>query len=99
MPLFEPKDFGKLASHAVEGFNRPIPALCHRADQLKSPVPLGGLATGYFELRADGTLGLSSIHNSYVPMMTLSGTLLTFKGKPLNAQNADVTVLPHFPRA
>ena len=105
MPLFEPKDFGKLSQHKVEGFDQPIPAICYRGVDLKSPYPIGAIATGYFELRGNGTLGLSSLYNSYVPMMSdeLSGTLLTLIDRPaarpipLDAGHCDISVLAHFP--
>jgi uncharacterized protein (DUF608 family) len=102
MPLFDTTQSGKLAPHTVDGFDRPIPAICYRGDQLKSAFPIGGIGTGYFELRADGTLGLSSIYNSYVPQMSLSGTLLTLVSKDgketaLDAEHADTAVLAHFP--
>ena len=102
MPLFDATEFGKLAPHKVEGIEQPIPSICYRGDALKSPFPIGGLATGYVELRGDGTLGLSSIYNSYVPMMSLSGTLLTLIAKdgketPLDASHADIAILAHFP--
>lgn len=102
MKLFDPKDFGQLATHDVAGFDRPIPAVCYHGDQLKSPFPMGGIATGYLELRGDGKTGLSSIYNSYVPMMATSGTLLSLVGEdgtvtPLDGEHAEITVLAHFP--
>src|SRR5688500_8849712 len=102
MQLFDADNFGLLKPHRVAGFDRPIPAICYRGDALKSPFPIGGIATGYFELRGDGTLGLSSIYNSYVPPMQLGGALLTLVGKdgtqtPLDAKHADIFVLAHFP--
>lgn len=101
MSLFDPGDFGKLAAHRVDGFAKRIPAICYRGAALKSAFPLGAMATGYVELRGDGTLGLSSIYNSYVPMMQAAGTLLTIvrdgKETPLDGAHADIAVLAHFP--
>src|SRR4051794_23292504 len=103
MPLFEPKDFGKLVQHDVAGFDHPIPAICYRGSDLKSPFPIGGLATGYIELRADGKLGLFSLYNNYVPMGQSAGapllTLIDDAGKetPLDSDNADIAILAHFP--
>ena len=102
MPLFDATELGKLAAHAVEGFDQPIPAICYRGEQLKSAFPIGGIGTGYFELRGDGTLGLSSVYNSYVPQMSLAGPLLTIETRdkkivPLDAKHAEIFVLAHFP--
>lgn len=102
MPLFDPTTYGKLSPHRVDGFASPIPAICYRGTDLKSPFPIGGIATGYFELRGDGKLGLSSLYNSYVPPMPLDGTLLTLTDKsgrdtPLDAQHAEIAILAHFP--
>ena len=102
MALFDATDLGKLAPHQVEGFDHPIPAVCYRGDALRSGFPIGGIGTGYFELRGDGTVGLSSIYNSYVPQMSLAGPLLTIEtrdGKviPLDARHAEIFVLAHFP--
>jgi len=99
--LFDPENFGKLAPHHVAGFDQPIPAICYRGQDLKSPFPFGGIATGYFEIGGNGKLRLSSLYNSYVPPMTLSGTVfsLTVNGKtiPLDDEHCDVAVLAHFP--
>ncbi|HEV2295788.1 MAG TPA: GH116 family glycosyl hydrolase [Tepidisphaeraceae bacterium] len=100
--LFDATNLGILAPHTVAGFDRPIPAICYRGDQLKSPFPMGGIATGYLELRGDGKTGLSSIYNSYVPMMATSATLLSLVGEdgnvvPLDAEHAEIAVLAHFP--
>jgi uncharacterized protein (DUF608 family) len=103
MPLFEVKDFGKLVQHDVAGFDQPIPAICYRGTDLKSPFPIGGLATGYVELRPDGKLGLFSLYNNYVPLGTSAGTplltLIDASGKeiPLDAERADISILAHFP--
>jgi uncharacterized protein (DUF608 family) len=100
--LFDAERFGELSPHTVAGFDHPIPAVCYRGDTLKSAFPIGGIGTGYFELRGDGSLGLSSIYNSYVPQISLTGTLLTLVGRdgketPLDPKHADIAVLAHFP--
>src|SRR4051794_16404163 len=103
MPLFIPRDFGRLTSHEVSGFAEAIPAICYRGQDLKSPFPIGGVATGYLELRGDGKLGLTSLYNNYVPpMQAQGGALLTLidqggKQTPLDAEHADICVLAHFP--
>jgi uncharacterized protein (DUF608 family) len=101
-PLFDAQWFGKLAMHTVAGFEKQIPAVCYRGQQLHSPFPLGSLGTGYLELRGDGKLGLTSIANSFVPQQVASGTLLTFtdstgKETPLDAEHAEIVILAHFP--
>ncbi|MBA3273346.1 MAG: hypothetical protein H0T11_05675 [Chthoniobacterales bacterium] len=100
--LFDITSFGTLADHTVAGFDHPIPAICYSGEGLKSPFPVGGIATGYFEIKGDGTLGLSSLYNSYVPPMQLNGALLTLINadgteKPLDGVNAEIAVLAHFP--
>ncbi|HTL31410.1 MAG TPA: GH116 family glycosyl hydrolase, partial [Tepidisphaeraceae bacterium] len=101
-PLFDAQWFGTLAMHTVAGFETPIPIVCYRGEQLRSPFPLGALGTGYLELRGDGRLGLTSIANSFVPQQQASGTLLTFtdssgKATPLDADHAEIVILAHFP--
>ena len=101
--LFDPTDFGKLARRRVEGFVQPIPSICYRGSDLKSPFPIGGVATGYLELRGDGKLGLMSLYNNYVPpMQAAGGALLTLIARdgnetPLDADHADIAILAHFP--
>src|SRR4051812_48729828 len=101
--LFDPTEFGKLTRRDVAGFDRAVPAICYRGADLKSPFPIGGVATGYLELRGDGKLGLASLYNNYVPPMQAAGaallTLISADGKetPLDADHADITILAHFP--
>lgn len=103
MPLFEPTDFGKLKQRTVAGFDHPIPAICYRGTELHSPFPIGGIATGYFELRGDGHMGMFSIYNNYVPMAATAGEALLFvidqagKETPLDAEHAEISILAHFP--
>src|SRR4051795_1005807 len=99
MPLFDLNDPRKLAPHTVAGFDKKIPGICYRGQDLHSPFPIGGIATGYFELRGDGKLGLFSIYNNYVPQGATAGepllTLISSDGKetPLDADHADISVL------
>src|SRR6185437_13236473 len=103
MQLFEPKDFGKLSSHRVAGFERAIPAICYWGAELHSPFPIGGIGTGYVELRGDGRLGQFSIYNNFVPVgQTAAAPLLTLidsdgKETPLDGEHAEISILAHFP--
>src|SRR5438270_4511807 len=103
MALFEATDFGKLILREVAGFERQIPAICYRGQDLKSPFPIGAVATGYVELRGDGKLGLTSLYNNYVPPMQAAGgallTLIGADGKetPLDREHAEIAILAHFP--
>ena len=82
---------------------RPIPAICYQGAELHSPFPIGGIGTGYVELRGDGKLGQFSIYNNYVPVgQTAAAPLLTLidadgKETPLDGEHADISILAHFP--
>jgi non-lysosomal glucosylceramidase len=57
---------------AAEGFTGQAVGVVYDAADVKQGVPLGGLGTGYIDLNADGTLGLCSIFNRFVPPQKLN---------------------------
>jgi non-lysosomal glucosylceramidase len=58
------------------GFTGQAVGVVYDAADVKQGVPLGGLGTGYIDLNADGTLGLCSIFNQFVPPRKLNTPFL-----------------------
>ncbi|RKY82783.1 hypothetical protein DRP98_08535, partial [candidate division KSB1 bacterium] len=62
---------GTPLSFSADGFKRPVAGIVYEGGTTDSGVPLGGLGTGYLELRTDGKLGRCSIFNDICPPHTL----------------------------
>jgi len=58
------------------GFARKAAGVIYDAASVKQGVPLGGLGTGYVDVNADGTLGVCSIFNRFVPPRKLNRPFL-----------------------
>jgi len=58
------------------GFARKAVGVIYDAATVKQGVPLGGIGTGYLDFNADGTLGLCSIFNRFVPPRKLNRPFL-----------------------
>ncbi|HID95474.1 MAG TPA: hypothetical protein EYP53_05380 [Candidatus Latescibacteria bacterium] len=63
---------GVPSSFSSCGFKRPVVGIVYEGGTVEGGVPLGGLGTGYLELRSDGKLGRCSIFNDFCPPLTLN---------------------------
>lgn len=96
-----------LETFSAPGFERPVSGVWYAPGQLKSPIPLGGLGTGFIELNGDGTFGAMSVENDWLkprPVSEDSGFVIEAGGKrvellPGKASGADVRFWGHFPCA
>ena len=68
---------GKLSSFCATDFKRPVVGIIYEGGTVEGGVPLGGLGTGYLELRSDGKLGRCSIFNDFCPPLVLDAPFLT----------------------
>jgi non-lysosomal glucosylceramidase len=68
--LPEPAD--EVRQFPAEGFAGRAVGVVYDAATIKQGVPLGGIGTGYVDLNPDGTLGLCSIFNQFVPTRKLN---------------------------
>lgn len=92
---------------SAPGFENAVSGVWYEAGQLKSPMPLGGLGTGFIELNGNGTLGAMSAENDWLkpkPVSENSGFVIEVGGKrvellPGKASGADVRFWGHFPCA
>ncbi|MCK4590827.1 MAG: hypothetical protein KAT86_03665, partial [Candidatus Latescibacteria bacterium] len=82
---FEFKDqTGAVSSFSADGFKRPVTGIVYEGGTTDSGVPLGGLGTGYLELRTDGKLGRCSMFNDICPPQALDVPFLAVSaGKEL----------------
>lgn len=96
-----------LESFVAPGFAERVSGVWYAAGQLTSPMPLGGLGTGFIELNGDGTLGAMSVENDWLkpkPVSEYSGFVIEACGRrvellPGKATGADVRFWGHFPCA
>ena len=58
------------------GFSHKAVGVIYDAAAVEQGVPLGGIGTGYLDFNADGTLGLCSIFNRFVPPEKLNRPFL-----------------------
>jgi len=99
MPAFE--------SARADGFDANVARVNYGAGDAASPIPLGGLGTGFVELNADGTFGATSIENDWLkprPVGPGSGLIVQVDGKTLDftagpVEDAPVTMFGHWPMA
>lgn len=66
----------EVGEFAASGFPRGAVGVVYDAATVKQGVPLGGIGTGYLDFNPDGTLGLCSIFNQFVPPRKINRPLL-----------------------
>lgn len=71
-----PAPSDEVQQFAAEGYQGPAVGVVYDAATIKQGVPLGGIGTGYLEFNPDGTLGICSIFNQYVPPRRLNAPFL-----------------------
>ncbi len=67
---------GTVLSFSAAGFKRRVTGIVYQGGTTDSGVPLGGLGTGYLELRTDGKLGRCSMFNDICPPQALDVAFL-----------------------
>ncbi|MCD6220072.1 hypothetical protein J7K43_06790 [Candidatus Calescamantes bacterium] len=72
---------GKWSNFNAAGFTYPVVGIVYNGEDLRSGLPLGGLGTGYIELKGDGTLGKSSIFNQFSPPIEFNCPFLSISLK------------------
>ena len=105
-----PAERGQFTRFAADGFAHDVAGVVYPGATLTSGVPLGGLGTGYVELRGDGTLGGCTVANAFLRPHTLDRPLLAVAlddtvrvlasaGAPAEVCAREVLYWGHYPAA